>query len=185
MAIVLRTLCDFCADAGRETDGRTIELAFGHDNRWEIDSCDPCAAERVAPLQTLVQKLGRVPDNAKARGGQKHTRATLPPSPSGPRECIVCDETVRSRSSFDRHLEQAHSTSIGELFGLRCPMCSFVAKAPQGLAVHSMRSHDELDIPQLFIEARATDPQGVVKDVLAAHAGRQTASGSSVPDKLL
>lgn len=129
MAIVMREICDACAEFdAKETEGRTVVLSIGK-QEYAIELCDHHREFYLDPVEQLLVNYGRT-DQPKRR--RRSRAATAPaeaiqdlqdpggqvghsPTPSDGSWCPLCGLETANRQTLSGHLRKVHDSSVTEM----------------------------------------------------------------------
>src|SRR4051812_33375528 len=116
--LIRRVLCDRCLiDDDKKVDGTVSERVSLGQQIVEIDLCERCAEDLLAPARELI-RLGRAPsarEVAQLPPRSMQQRADNGTSATGQDyDCPRCDLDFKTRQTFRKHLKQEHGMDFGD-----------------------------------------------------------------------
>lgn len=141
MAKQIVILCDNHTRRGEDASGSSLRIAV-NGSEVEVDLCDECRAEIVAPLEAFLAEYGQPIKDA---------------APTKPYECPTCHRTYKSPTGLRGHIKDKHpetSVTVSAVGGPApvatevpadtphvCPTCGKKFGTPQGVGAHRSRAH--------------------------------------------
>jgi hypothetical protein len=141
--IIVKTWCDRHLSMDEHVEGSELPPITIGGSTKTLDLCDPCIKEFVAPLATLLEDFGAVPEGRTARVATTTRRRS--PSKDKGAPCMWCDQdfSAKGGSGYMRHIKVYHGfASAVEAFGTTCPICG--EEDLQMMMAHINHHHPEL-----------------------------------------
>lgn len=142
--LVIRSLCDVCLAADKETPGDTYTIAVaiegeaGSPRPFVVELCGEHGSGLANAVSALVS-LGRAPDAGKAPKPRAARTA------GDPVVCPACGHAALNSSTLRQHVRKEHDTSLAGVgfypANFKCDDCGEPFPNRQGLAAHARTAH--------------------------------------------
>lgn len=129
--VTITILCDACTEEGTLAPGEvsTEEVLPGQ----TLDLCERHVGTFLTPLHDLLAVYGDRPGVPAASTQERSSGPSV--------DCPVCGFTSRSWQALGQHLKSHHDTTVGEVYGLACYLCTGTYANASGLSTHVSSRH--------------------------------------------
>jgi hypothetical protein len=156
MVTVIVRWCDVCMAGDQQVPGAAHAVQLDA-RSGTVDLCPEHVKELLGPLLDILVPAPR----AASTTGRK-------PEP-GASECLLCDQSLRPERMAP-HLVKAHDTTVGDIYGLACPVCGREMANASGAGSHAQMHGVKLGgLVGLWTQVvQSGDPDGKWADLRAS-----------------